>query len=59
MVVDGKVTKITNFGVFIEILDGLEGLLHVSEISDQPIEARPLPNKARVKNATANSGDST
>ncbi len=29
---DGKVTKITNFGVFIEILDGLEGLLHVSEM---------------------------
>jgi small subunit ribosomal protein S1 len=38
MIVDGKVTKITNFGVFVEILDGLEGLLHVSEISDQPVE---------------------
>jgi small subunit ribosomal protein S1 len=38
MVVDGKVTKITNFGVFVEILDGLEGLLHVSEISDTPVE---------------------
>ncbi len=38
MTVDGKVTKITNFGVFIEILDGLEGLLHVSEISDEPVE---------------------
>ena len=38
MVLDGKVTKITNFGVFIEVLDGLEGLLHVSEISDQPVE---------------------
>ncbi|HVE28089.1 MAG TPA: S1 RNA-binding domain-containing protein [Sporichthya sp.] len=38
MVVDGKVTKITNFGVFVEINDGLEGLLHVSEISDTPVE---------------------
>lgn len=33
-VIDGKVTKVTNFGVFIEILDGLEGLLHVSEMDD-------------------------
>jgi small subunit ribosomal protein S1 len=38
MVLDGKVSKITNFGVFIEILEGLEGLLHVSEISDTPVE---------------------
>jgi small subunit ribosomal protein S1 len=38
MVVDGKVTKITNFGVFVEINDGLEGLLHVSEIADTPVE---------------------
>jgi small subunit ribosomal protein S1 len=33
-VIDGKVTKVTNFGVFIEILDGLEGLLHVTEMDD-------------------------
>jgi small subunit ribosomal protein S1 len=36
--VKGKVTKITNFGVFIGLEDGLEGLLHVSELSDQKIE---------------------
>lgn len=30
--VDGKVTNITNFGVFVELEDDLEGLLHVSEI---------------------------
>ena len=34
-VIDGKVSKITNFGVFVEILDGLEGLLHVSELPDE------------------------
>jgi len=33
-VVAGKVSKVTNFGVFVEILDGLEGLLHVSELPD-------------------------
>ena len=31
-IIDGKVAKITNFGVFVEILDGIEGLLHVSEL---------------------------
>ena len=34
----GKVTKITNFGVFIEMEPGLEGLLHISELSDQKVE---------------------
>jgi len=38
MIVKGKVTKITNFGVFVELEPGLEGLLHVSELSDQKIE---------------------
>src|SRR3954447_1863939 len=34
----GKVTKITNFGVFIELEPGLEGLLHISELSDQKVD---------------------
>jgi len=38
MVVSGKVTKITNFGVFVELEPGLEGLLHISELSDQKVE---------------------
>ena len=38
MVVRGQVTKIANFGVFVELEDGLEGLLHVSEISDHKVE---------------------
>jgi small subunit ribosomal protein S1 len=38
VVVDGKVTKITNFGVFVEILNGLEGLLHISEMDDKQAE---------------------
>ena len=37
-VVNGKVTKITNFGVFVGLEDGLEGLLHISELSDQKVE---------------------
>jgi small subunit ribosomal protein S1 len=38
MVVKGQVTKIANFGVFVELAQGLEGLLHISEISDQKVE---------------------
>ena len=34
----GKVTKLTNFGVFVELEPGLEGLLHISELSDQKVE---------------------
>ncbi len=37
-VVLGHVTKIANFGVFVELAPGLEGLLHISEISDQKVE---------------------
>jgi len=38
MVVRGKVTKITNFGVFVELEEDLEGLLHVSELADHKVE---------------------
>ena len=38
-IVKGQVTKITNFGVFVELESDLEGLLHVSELSDQKVEA--------------------
>jgi small subunit ribosomal protein S1 len=37
-VVKGKVTKITNFGVFVELSADLEGLLHVSELADGKVE---------------------
>jgi len=36
--VHGKVTKITNFGVFVGLEDNLEGLLHISELSDNKVE---------------------
>ncbi|MSR18493.1 MAG: 30S ribosomal protein S1 [Phycisphaerales bacterium] len=38
MIVKGKITKITNFGVFVELEDGLEGLLHISELADAKVE---------------------
>jgi small subunit ribosomal protein S1 len=35
----GKVTKLTNFGVFVELEPGLEGLLHISELADHKVES--------------------
>jgi len=37
-IVKGKVTKVTNFGVFVELEEGLEGLLHVSELADHKVD---------------------
>ena len=34
-VVEGKVVRITNFGAFVELAEGIEGLIHVSEFDDQ------------------------
>ncbi len=39
MVVHGTATKITNFGVFVELEEGLEGLLHISELADHKVES--------------------
>jgi small subunit ribosomal protein S1 len=37
-IVTGTVTKLTNFGAFVEIEDDLEGLLHISEMADHKVE---------------------
>jgi len=37
-VVSGKVTNVTDFGAFVELEEGIEGLVHVSEISREKIE---------------------
>ena len=34
-VVEGKVVRITNFGAFVELAEGIEGLIHVSEFDDE------------------------
>ena len=36
--VDGVVTKLTDFGAFVELEEGIEGLIYVSEIADHRIE---------------------
>ncbi|MBM3984977.1 MAG: 30S ribosomal protein S1 [Planctomycetes bacterium] len=37
-IVTGRVSKIANFGVFVQLEDGLEGLLHISELSDRKVD---------------------
>lgn len=37
-VVEGVVSKVTNFGAFVKLPSGIEGLVHVSELSDKEVE---------------------
>jgi len=39
MKVDGKITAITNFGVFVSFGEGIEGLIHISELAWQRIDS--------------------
>jgi small subunit ribosomal protein S1 len=36
-VIEGTVTKLVNFGAFVRVRDGLEGLIHISELSHQRV----------------------
>ncbi len=38
-ILQGKVTSVTDFGIFIEIEEGIEGLIHVSEISKEKVDS--------------------
>ncbi|MGE0882874.1 MAG: 30S ribosomal protein S1 [Blastocatellales bacterium] len=52
-VVTGKVTRFANFGAFVELEDGIEGLCHVSELSeahvDKPEDAVKIGQKTQFK----------
>jgi small subunit ribosomal protein S1 len=37
-VVGGTITKITSFGAFVELKDGIDGLVHISQISEDRID---------------------
>ena len=37
-VVEGKVTRITNFGAFVDLEDGKSGLIHISEVADEYVD---------------------
>ena len=52
-VLEGKVVNLLKFGVFVEIFPGVEGLVHLSEISDEniakPTDVLKLGQKVKVK----------
>jgi small subunit ribosomal protein S1 len=37
-VIEGKVTKVVTFGAFIEVVPGVEGLVHISELAQHHVE---------------------
>jgi small subunit ribosomal protein S1 len=37
-IVEGKVVRLTNFGAFVELHEGIEGLVHVSELDEKRVE---------------------
>jgi small subunit ribosomal protein S1 len=50
-VVEGKVTRMTNFGAFVELDEGIEGLIHVSEFDDShgsPSANSPSANTEKI-----------
>ena len=50
---EGEVKSLTNFGAFVEVADGIQGLVHVSEISfkhvDKPSDVLEVGQKVKVK----------
>jgi len=37
-IVEGKIVRLTNFGAFVELHEGIEGLVHVSELDEKRVE---------------------
>jgi small subunit ribosomal protein S1 len=37
-IVEGRIVRLTNFGAFVELAEGIEGLVHVSELDEKRIE---------------------
>ena len=36
--IQGRVTKLVSFGAFVEVAEGVEGLIHISELADHHVE---------------------
>ena len=53
-VVEGRVTKVVTFGAFVEILPGVEGLVHISELAQPP---RREPARGRVAGRSGQRAD--
>lgn len=60
-IVQGTVVKFMDFGAFVEVLDGVEGLVHISEISDdrilKPSDVLKIGDKVKIKILEINKED--
>lgn len=52
-ILEGKVVRLTAFGAFVEVFDGIEGLVHITEITDEhiakPSDVLEVNQKVKVK----------
>lgn len=60
-ILEGKVVRLTTFGAFVELFDGIEGLVHITEITDEniakPSDVLEINQKVKVKVLTFNKED--
>ncbi|HCW53694.1 MAG TPA: 30S ribosomal protein S1 [Clostridium sp.] len=60
-IVEGKVVRFMPFGAFVELFDGIEGLVHITEITDEniakPSDVLELNQKVKVKILNVNTED--
>jgi small subunit ribosomal protein S1 len=60
-ILEGKVVRMTSFGAFIELFNGIEGLVHITEITDENIakasDVLELNQKVKVKVLSINRED--
>ena len=60
-ILEGKVVRLTTFGAFVELFDGIEGLVHITEITDEniakPSDVLEINQKVKVKILTFNKED--
>ena len=60
-VLEGTVAKLVNFGAFVEIFNGIEGLVHLNEITDEniakPSDVLTVGQKVKVKVLDVNKND--
>ncbi len=59
--IEGTIVKLLNFGAFVEVENGIEGLVHISEITDEhiakPSEKLNIGDKVKVKVLEVNSDE--
>lgn len=56
-IIEGEVTKVTNFGAFVRLPSGIEGLVHISEFGDKEGQKLEVGTKRQFKVVSLNKGE--